>query len=920
MPAFLAKITTCLSALLLASSMAAPAHALALPDGIAQGDSIEGVTQYTLNNGLRVLLAPDSSNPTTTVNMTYLVGSRNENYGQTGMAHLLEHMLFRGTPTLHNALAEFSKRGLQANGSTSNDHTSFYASFAADPASLSWFLRWQADAMVNSLIAKTDLDSEMTVVRNEMERNENSPFQVLLQKMQAAAYQWHNYGHNTIGARSDVENVDVGQLHAFYQEYYQPDNAVLIVSGKFDAATVLQTIASAFLKLPRPTRALPHEYTVEPVQDGERQVTLRRQGGSPLIGAMFHIPAASSPDYIPLNLGVAILGDTPSGRLYRALVEHKLGTSVFGYSAGLRQPGYAAFGAQLAPGMDQAKALDIFENTLGSLAEKPFTQAELDRIKSKWTTDWNQVYADPPSLADALADAASDGDWRLFFLARDQVEKVTLAAVQRTTQDYLVRSNRTVGLYIPTDKPVRAPTPQAIDLKALFKDYRGRKAEKETSAFDPSPAHIDANTLRTPLSLPNGTVKLALLPKPTRGNQVEATLVIQFGTADTLKGQRTISSAVASLLDHGTPALSRQAIQDKFDALQANVSFGGGAGVLVANLTTTEKHLPALVGLVLEIVRNADFPAAELAEYQRRAEASIKNAQSEPSAVASRALDRHDNPWASDDIRYTPTFGQALHNIESLTRQNLVDFHQKFYGAGQIEFAAAGAFDAGAVKAALSAGLKGWKKAPEYQRIADPYRAVAPQQFDIDTPDKSNAFYLSVLPVKIQDTDPDYPALYLANYLLGGSETSRLWNRIRVKDGLSYEVRSGLSASSFEPAAAWTIYAITAPQNTLRLRQAVQDELARALRDGFTSQEVQEGIASVLNYRKLARAQDGVIANTWANYMQLDRSFKWWEGMDRKLAALTADQVNAALRATLKPNLFSTAIAAAAAGQKTAAR
>src|SRR5690606_15860965 len=148
--------------------------------------------------------------------------------------------------SLPNALAEFSRRGLAANGSTTGDRTNYYASFAADPETLDWYLKWQADAMVNALIAKEDLDSEMTVVRNEMERGENNPFQILMQKMQATAYQWHNYGHSTIGARSDVENVDIGQLRAFYKEYYQPDNAVLIVAGRFDPQATLDTIAQVF--------------------------------------------------------------------------------------------------------------------------------------------------------------------------------------------------------------------------------------------------------------------------------------------------------------------------------------------------------------------------------------------------------------------------------------------------------------------------------------------------------------------------------------------------------------------------------------------------------------------------------------------------------------------------------------------------
>src|SRR5690606_21838218 len=277
------------------------------------------------------------------------------------------------------------------------------------------------------------------------------------------------------------------------------------------------------------------------------------------------------------------------------------------------------------------------------------------------------------------------------------------------------------------------------------------------------------------------------------------------------------------------------------DALEASVDFGGGAGIVMVDMSTTEKHLPELVKLVLHIVRDADFPEQELTEYKRQASTAISDAKAEPSALASRALARHDNPWPADDVRYTPTFDEAQQSIASLTRQQLVDFHSRFYGAGTIEFAAVGAIDADAVRAALAEGLEGWRKAPAYTRVADPYREVPPKTFAIDTPDKANAFYLAKLPLKLQDTDTDYTALYLANYLLGSSETSRLWSRVRVQDGLSYDVRSYLDASSYEPSGDWTIYAIHAPENSQRLQRAVNEELKRVLNDGFTDEEVREG-------------------------------------------------------------------------------
>ncbi|SAI33216.1 zinc protease [Bordetella ansorpii] len=898
-----------LPVLLVSSFLAFQAGAAPLPKGVSEVTSVEGITEYRLDNGLRVLLAPDASKPSTTVNMTYLVGSRNENYGQTGMAHLLEHMMFKGTPTMRNALGEFSRRGLQANGTTAADRTNYFASFAANPETLKWYLGWQADAMVNSTILKSDLDSEMTVVRNEMESGENSPFRILMQKMQATAYQWHNYGKQTIGARSDVENVDIGQLRAFYHQYYQPDNAVLIVAGKFDPKKALTDIQDTLGKLPRPKRKLPPEYTVEPTQDGERAVTLRRAGGTPLVAAMYHIPAAGSPDYVPFDLAATILADTPSGRLYKALVPTKEATDVFGFTMDQHDPGIAMFGAQLQADMDEGKALATLTSTLESVGRQPFTAEELERARSKWLTAWQQTYNDPERVGVALSEAIASGDWRLFFLQRDRARDAKLQAVQRAADAYLVQANRTEGRYIPTEKPQRAPLGERPDLAQVFKDYKGDPDFKAAAAFDPTPANIDKLTQLRTLDLPGGPVQVALLPKATRGERVQAQLLLQFGDAQALKGQRNIADAAADLLTRGTPQLTRQAIEDRFDKMQAQVSFSGSGTDLAVGMSTTRENLPELISLVLDILRNANYPESEVAEYKRQVVTSVQSAMTEPTALASRALARHNNPWPADDVRYTPSFDEALADVKALTRDQLVAFHDKFYGTGHIKFSAVGDFDPKAAEAALTKGLDGWKRAPAYTRLDNPYRDVPAKLFETATPDKANAFYISRAPLKLQDDSADFPALYLANFLLGTSETSRLWTRVREKEGLSYNVRSNMTASSFEPTGSWTLYAIYAPQNRERLEKAISEELARVLKDGFTDEEVRDGVAALLNYRNLSRAQDSVLAGVWVDYMKTGRTFAWSAEIDEKLKALTPATVNAALRKYLKPEDFSTSVA-----------
>ncbi|HEY1392494.1 MAG TPA: pitrilysin family protein, partial [Methylibium sp.] len=359
----------------------AAAPATPLPRGLTQITSAEGITEYRLANGLQVLLVPDDSKPTTTVNVTYHVGSRMENYGETGMAHLLEHLMFKGSPKHPTVWAEFTKRGLRANGSTWFDRTNYFASFSANEDNLRWYLGWQADAMVNSYIARKDLDSEMTVVRNEMEMGENSPDRVLLDKTLAAMYQWHNYGKSTIGARADVENVDIPRLQAFYRQYYQPDNATLIVAGKFDVAKTLAWIAQDFGVIPKPKRVLPKLYTIDAVQDGERSVTLRRTGGVPLLYAGYHVPPAAHPDYAAIEALGLIMADTPAGRLHKHLVEKQLAAGVFAFSEGLHDPGFVILGAQLAPGQDLDKARDEMLATLEDAAKEPITEDELKRAQ-----------------------------------------------------------------------------------------------------------------------------------------------------------------------------------------------------------------------------------------------------------------------------------------------------------------------------------------------------------------------------------------------------------------------------------------------------------------------------------------------------------------------------------------------------------
>jgi len=868
-----------------------------LPAGVSQVRTVEGITEYRLANGLQVLLVPDDSKPTTTVNMTYHVGSRQENYGETGMAHLLEHLLFKGSKKHPTVWAEFTKRGLAANGSTWFDRTNYFASFASNEDNLRWYLGWQADAMVNSFIARKDLDTEMTVVRNEMEMGENNPQRILFEKTLATMYQWHNYGKNTIGARADVENVDIPRLQAFYRTYYQPDNATLIVSGKFDPEKVLRWIAADFRAIPKPTRKLPVQYTLDPVQDGERSVTLRRVGGVPLIFAGYHVPPGPSPDFAAVELLNLVMGDTPSGRLHKRLTEKQLAAATYAFAEGLAEPGFTLFGAQLAPGQDVDKARAAMLETLESVASEPVTDEEFKRAQAKWLNDWEQAFTNPEKVGVSLSESVAQGDWRLFFLQRDQVKALKREDVQRVATERLVTSNRTLGLYLPTEKPLRAPAPAKVDVAAELKTFKPQQAAAAVESFDATPANIDRRTERFEV----GNLKVAVLPKGSRGNAVRAVMTLHFGDEKTLFGTNDLPSFVAELLDKGTATLSRQQVQDRLDALKTELSVSGSGGAVSIGLQTRREHLAEAVALVADLLRRPAFPEDALDELKRQSLASIEQNRREPGALASNTIARHGNPYPRGDVRYARTFDEMVQDIQGITNEKVKAFHQRFYGLQRAEFGAAGDIDVPALKAALQAGFGDWRGGEPYTRVPDPIVPIKPERFMVATPDKQNANFLARLEVPLTDTDADYPALSMANYLLGGGGNSRLWKRIRETEGLSYDVRTGVSWNTQEPNSAWTASAIFAPGNQPKVEASFNDELAKALKDGFTAQELSEGKNGLLSFRRLSRAQDGVLASTLASNLHLGRTFEVSQKVDDALSKLTLQQVNDALRRYVKP-------------------
>jgi zinc protease len=529
------------------------------------------------------------------------------------------------------------------------------------------------------------------------------------------------------------------------------------------------------------------------------------------------------------------------------------------------------------------------------LGTNPITAEEVERTRNQAMSGFERAMNNTQAIAVQLSNWASIGDWRLLFLDRDRVRQATVADTQRVALEYFKSSNRTVGLFIPGE-PDRAEIPARPDVTAMLEGYKGDEARSEGEAFDPTPANINARTSR--MELPNG-IKLVMLPKETRGDAVNALIRLNYGDETSLKGVGRFSGLMTQMMMRGTRERSRQEIQDELARLQSQLIVGGGPGLTSANIQSTRENLAATLELAIEVLREPAFPDAELTTLKSQLLTNIEAQRSEPQSIVGRAYARHwARNYARDDVRYAATVEEDVELITRATAADLRALHSGFLGATQAEIVIVGDFDADAIRALLTERLGDWRSPKPASDVLNLYSNLATDPITevFNTPDKENAFFLAGMPIEMRDSHPDYPALVLGNYILGSGPASRLFGRIRGREGLSYGVGSGFGASPRSDGATFTVNAISAPQNSERVEASFRDELATVLRDGYTEQELAEAKQSWAQQRQIARTQDGGVAATLGLWTHVGRTMAWDAELEARVQALTVTEVRDAMR------------------------
>ncbi|MGH2667079.1 M16 family metallopeptidase [Flavobacterium sp.] len=856
--------------------------------------SIEGVKEYGLKNGMKVLLIPDASQSNMVVNIIYNVGSRHEGYGEKGMAHLLEHMLFKSTKKLGDIKKMLSSKGGNANGTTWLDRTNYYEIFPSSDENLKWSLEMEADRMINATILQEDLDKEFSVVRNEFEIGENNPQAVLSERLVSTAFLWHNYGNSTIGSKEDIERVKAKTLRVFYEKYYQPDNATLIIGGKFDTEKALEYIGTYFATIKKPTRVLEKTYTVEPAQDGERFVELKRSGDVQIIGAIYHTVPYSHKDFAAIDALNEILTADPSGYLYKALVETQKASSLYAYQPNVRDASYLLFNVNVPKDKNLDEAKKIFLSELDNVKNKTFTQTDVDRAKSKLLKYIDDTKNNTISFTISLTEIIGAGDYRLGFLYRDAVEKLTLEDINAVAKKYFLANNRTYGVFIPTKEEERVKSVEVSDnaIAALTQSYKGKETVEDTQTFESSIANIKNNLIEYKLS--NG-FKYAVLKKPIKGKKVMANFRFQVGNTVDLKNKSDIGYIVGGMLKAGTTTKSKEQIQDALDKMKSDISFFFYGQTLVVRVTTYEEFVNPTFDLLQDLLTNSVFPESEMVKLITGEKTNIDANRNDPQSVVFEEIERRSNKYAKDHIFYNATPEERIASLNGIKKEQLVDFYKTILGSNNGFGTVIGNLNDSEVTNLVAKTFGSWNSKIAYEKVVPTYFETSKANDKINTPDKENAAVAGKINFKMDTKNADYPAMVMANEMIGsgGFLTSRIPIRLREKEGISYGAGSYISIPTDNDVASLGFYAFFNPTKVSKVEEALADEIKKVVTaNGFTADELKTAIVSWKNERKTSLGVDNYLLNLINTKLNFGTPLEEFDSLEAKVDQLTADQIN----------------------------
>lgn len=883
--------TALFAALLLSSSWTA----LAAPPGMRLTAEMAGFSEYTLDNGLRVVLYPDSEKPGAAVNIVYGVGSRHEATGEAGHAHLLEHMLFKGAPGVANVAAEFRSRGIQWNATTAWDRTNYMSILPADEGRLAWVIELEAQRMTSSTFTAQELASEMTVVRNEFERAQSNPYQTLGNALRSAALPTHPYGRSALGTLEQIERVDIERLRAFYKAHYRPDNAVLVVAGNFKTDAVLEHVGKSFGRLPRPAQALYEPRVIEPAQLGPREITVHRVGGVEVAALAFRTPAARHPDRYALHVLGMMLMRGNAGLLHRELVQTQKLSEAAVIVSESKDPSLALVLGVPAKGQGLADARAVLVDAMESGLSARLTEAEMAAAKQALEAFFERAMEQPQMVALMLTEPIAQGDWRLFFAHRDGYAAVTLADVQRVATAYLRSDNRTVGLYRPVAQPVGVDMPEPAGLQAQLAAIRPRQALAAGEALNGVPADLEARVTRLAPAL---GWRVAVLRKKQKGDAVQVSIVARHSSAQDVRNDFGWDLLQAWVLE-GTAAMSAEKLKEAMAALRANGQIHVDPQAVTLRVDAPRQNLDRALELIVGVLTR---PKLEAGDFQRLKDARLRSWDdrvNDPGArlelMHARLLNQVRGTQPGD-FEHHFAGAERKARLERLSESELRAMIEKRWGTSDISVAAVGDVDAAQLAATAQRLFADWGKGSTYVRHDLAAIEVPGQRHHARVNDRPNASLSAALYLPMNEQHPDRAALQMAVRLLAQGADSVLWKKVRDQLGASYDVSGVAAVPDYGNRAQVSIHATCAPARLDEVLQAIEAEVQRVRATGFDAAHLDRAKRDLLANRQKARTDERTLLGQLDGQFYRRATFVESQAEDQRIAGLTLEQVDAALR------------------------
>ena len=853
-----------------------------------------GIDEYrcTLND-LSVLLMEDHSAPVATFMVTYHVGSRNEAIGHTGSTHLLEHMMFKGTKkfnkenrnTIWTVLEDV---GAQVNASTSTDRTNYFELLPMEH--LARAVAIEADRMRNLLLRDEDRQPEMTVVRNEFERGENNPFDVLNKNIWATAYQAHPYHHSTIGWRSDIEGVSTEQLRAFYETYYWPNNATVTIIGDFKKDDALQLILDNYGTTPKSPNKIPEMYTTEPNQEGGRRFVIKRSGQMGIVGVAHKTPDGLHKDNYAIQILARILGGGKSGRLYKKIVDKGLATSIIMWDFPLRDNGLFITYAFLTPGTKHKDIEKIILDEYELIKKKGVTKEEMNRAKGQIRAEQAYSRDGSYSIASNLNEAIATGDWTYYTNYLENINKVTKEDIERIVDTYLTEDKSTTGYFIPkTDSGGDGGQLDNPKARHIYNYKSKPNGNSENSAI--SEAKIADRIIE---QIPTDGIRLLTLKT---GVKDVVTIAGSFLGGDQYSPQANmmIADLTAAMLDQGTKNQSKFEISDRLETVGASINFSSGQYHVRFSAKCLKGDLPLVLGLLAEQLREPAFNKDDLKTLKARLIGNLKRDKENTGKQAGGTFLRKLYP--KNHPNYSYKIDDHIKMVTDIMPASLKNYHKIYYGLGNMTIVAVGDVDSETFNAEIIKVFKGWKRSPLPKKETNIHaHDVKGGKEYITINEKTSADIYIGLPIGIDRNHEDYYPLMVGTYIFGGNFSARLMQTVRDEQGLTYNIQSGVGGVNNGNDGYWAILGSFAPQLVQTGYDAVIVQLEKWLKYGVTQAELDAKKSTIAGSYKVGLATTHGLTGQILTNADRGRPNSYLDKYPKLIKAITIDQVNSAIK------------------------